>query len=240
MSATYRSAQVNEPGGTLHLVEKEIPEPAPGRVPGECRGGRDLPLRRRVHQRAAAWREVPAGPRPRDRRPRRRHRRSCRGLPSRRPRRGRLVRRELRALRGLPRGRFHQLRLPADPRTVLPGGYADTVIVPASALARILEGFTAAEAAPMGCAGVTVFNALRRSAARPGGPGCRPRHRRARAPWGAVRLQALLRDRRYFPRRRQGAPGQAAGRPSLHRQPDAGHRRGAASARRGEKSCWVP
>ena len=32
MSATYRSAQVNEPGGTLHLVEKEIPEPAPGRV----------------------------------------------------------------------------------------------------------------------------------------------------------------------------------------------------------------
>jgi alcohol dehydrogenase len=40
--------------------------------------------------------------------------------------------------------------------------------VPASALARIPEEFTAAEAAPMGCAGVTAYNALRRSAARPG------------------------------------------------------------------------
>jgi alcohol dehydrogenase len=49
-----------------------------------------------------------------------------------------------------------------------PGGFAESIIVPASALARIPEGFTAAEAAPMGCAGVTTFNALRRSAARPG------------------------------------------------------------------------
>jgi alcohol dehydrogenase len=49
-----------------------------------------------------------------------------------------------------------------------PGGFAETVIVPASALARIPDQFTAAQAAPMGCAGVTTFNALRRSAARPG------------------------------------------------------------------------
>ncbi len=49
-----------------------------------------------------------------------------------------------------------------------PGGFADSIIVPASALARIPDGFTAAEAAPMGCAGVTTFNALRRSTARPG------------------------------------------------------------------------
>ncbi len=49
-----------------------------------------------------------------------------------------------------------------------PGGFAEAVIVPASALARIPDAFTSAEAAPMGCAGVTVFNALRRSAARPG------------------------------------------------------------------------
>ena len=54
------------------------------------------------------------------------------------------------------------------PGLAYPGGFAETVIVPASALARIPDGFAAAEAAPMGCAGVTTFNALRRSNARPG------------------------------------------------------------------------
>lgn len=49
-----------------------------------------------------------------------------------------------------------------------PGGFAERIVVPASALARIPEEFTAAEAAPMGCAGVTTFNALRESVARPG------------------------------------------------------------------------
>jgi len=40
--------------------------------------------------------------------------------------------------------------------------------VPATALVRIPEGYPAVHAAPMGCAGVTAFNSLRRSAARPG------------------------------------------------------------------------
>jgi alcohol dehydrogenase len=48
------------------------------------------------------------------------------------------------------------------------GGYADFVVVPAMALAAVPDEITAAEAAPLACAGVTVFNALRRSAARPG------------------------------------------------------------------------
>jgi alcohol dehydrogenase len=48
------------------------------------------------------------------------------------------------------------------------GGFADAVVVPASALARIPDELTAVEAAPMGCAGVTTFNALRRSGALPG------------------------------------------------------------------------
>ncbi|MFD8970734.1 alcohol dehydrogenase catalytic domain-containing protein [Streptomyces sp. NPDC059568] len=54
------------------------------------------------------------------------------------------------------------------PGVAYPGGYAEALVVPLSALARIPDGLTAAEAAPMGCAGVTVFNALRRTAARPG------------------------------------------------------------------------
>jgi D-arabinose 1-dehydrogenase-like Zn-dependent alcohol dehydrogenase len=54
------------------------------------------------------------------------------------------------------------------PGVAYQGGYADSVVVPAIALAAIPDELTAVEAAPLACAGVTVFNALRRSAARPG------------------------------------------------------------------------
>ncbi len=49
-----------------------------------------------------------------------------------------------------------------------PGGYAESVTVPASALARIPSGLTDVEAAPLGCAGVTTYNALRHTKALPG------------------------------------------------------------------------
>ena len=49
-----------------------------------------------------------------------------------------------------------------------PGGYAQSVTVPANALARIPEGLSFAEAAPMGCAGVTTYHALRSTRALPG------------------------------------------------------------------------
>ncbi|MEU9239695.1 alcohol dehydrogenase [Streptomyces sp. NPDC048385] len=48
------------------------------------------------------------------------------------------------------------------------GGFGEQVIAPVDALARIPDGLTAADAAPMGCAGVTTFNGLRRSPAEPG------------------------------------------------------------------------
>ncbi|KJY43473.1 alcohol dehydrogenase [Streptomyces sp. NRRL B-1568] len=48
------------------------------------------------------------------------------------------------------------------------GGYAESVIAPADALARIPEALPATDAAPMSCAGVTTYNGLRRSSARPG------------------------------------------------------------------------
>lgn len=50
----------------------------------------------------------------------------------------------------------------------LDGGYAEFVVVPQEALARIPDGLNAADAAPLLCAGVTTFNALRNSGARPG------------------------------------------------------------------------
>ncbi len=48
------------------------------------------------------------------------------------------------------------------------GGYADTMIAPAGALARIPERLSAVEAAPLLCAGITTFNSLRHSGARAG------------------------------------------------------------------------
>ncbi|MFF2964396.1 alcohol dehydrogenase [Streptomyces sp. NPDC057963] len=48
------------------------------------------------------------------------------------------------------------------------GGYAERVIAPADALARIPDALAPADAAPIGCAGVTTYNGLRRSSARPG------------------------------------------------------------------------
>lgn len=54
------------------------------------------------------------------------------------------------------------------PGVAYPGGFADSVIAPANALARIPDELSAAEAAPLACAGVTVFDALRRSDAQPG------------------------------------------------------------------------
>jgi D-arabinose 1-dehydrogenase-like Zn-dependent alcohol dehydrogenase len=48
------------------------------------------------------------------------------------------------------------------------GGYAEYVLAPASAVARMPAGLAAADAAPLLCAGITTFNALRNSGAKPG------------------------------------------------------------------------
>lgn len=48
------------------------------------------------------------------------------------------------------------------------GGYADHVVAPADALAAVPDGLELADAAPLLCAGVTTFNAIRTSGVRPG------------------------------------------------------------------------
>ncbi|MCI3242390.1 alcohol dehydrogenase [Streptomyces spinosisporus] len=48
------------------------------------------------------------------------------------------------------------------------GGFAESMIAPVDALARIPEALSATDAGPMACAGVTVFNGMRRSSAQPG------------------------------------------------------------------------
>ncbi|WP_345453527.1 alcohol dehydrogenase [Nocardioides marinquilinus] len=54
------------------------------------------------------------------------------------------------------------------PGIAFDGGYADHVVVPQSALASIPDDLGAVDAAPLLCAGITTFNALRDSGARPG------------------------------------------------------------------------
>jgi D-arabinose 1-dehydrogenase-like Zn-dependent alcohol dehydrogenase len=48
------------------------------------------------------------------------------------------------------------------------GGYADYMIAPAESVALVPDELSAVEAAPLMCAGITTFNALRNSGARPG------------------------------------------------------------------------
>jgi D-arabinose 1-dehydrogenase-like Zn-dependent alcohol dehydrogenase len=48
------------------------------------------------------------------------------------------------------------------------GGYGESMIAPVTSLARVPEGLSPTDAAPLLCAGVTTFNALRHSGARSG------------------------------------------------------------------------
>jgi D-arabinose 1-dehydrogenase-like Zn-dependent alcohol dehydrogenase len=66
------------------------------------------------------------------------------------------------------RGDFITCRNLKIPGIACDGGYAQYVVAPVVALARIPDELTAAEAAPLMCAGITTFNALRNSPARAG------------------------------------------------------------------------
>ncbi|KOV63947.1 alcohol dehydrogenase catalytic domain-containing protein [Streptomyces sp. MMG1121] len=48
------------------------------------------------------------------------------------------------------------------------GGFAEKMLAPVDALARIPDALSASDAGPMACAGVTTYNGLRRSSAEPG------------------------------------------------------------------------
>jgi D-arabinose 1-dehydrogenase-like Zn-dependent alcohol dehydrogenase len=66
------------------------------------------------------------------------------------------------------RGDFITCRNLKVPGIHYDGGYADYMIAPIEALASIPDELEAAAAAPLLCAGITTFNALRNSGARPG------------------------------------------------------------------------
>ncbi|MET8954211.1 alcohol dehydrogenase [Streptomyces sp. NPDC004533] len=168
--STYRVAQVNAAGGPLEITEREVPPPGPGHVriaveacgvchsdaffvdgtvagitfpvvPGHEIAGRVEELGEGTHDRG--WRvgdRVAVGW----------FGGSCgHCLPCR-------------------QGDFIMCQTLQVPGWTYDGGFAEAVIAPVDALARIPEGLAASAAGPMACAGVTTYNGLRRSSARPG------------------------------------------------------------------------
>jgi alcohol dehydrogenase len=167
-SLTYRSAQVPEAGGAFSFVERELPEPQRGQVrltveacgicgsdPGFVDGaypGLSYPVvpGHEIAGRVDAIGDGVDGWQAGDRVAVGWFGGNCGTCQS--CREGDFI---------------HCARLQI-PGLAYPGGYAEAVIVPSSALAGVPGEMSAVEAAPMGCAGVTTFNALRRSSARPG------------------------------------------------------------------------
>lgn len=63
------------------------------------------------------------------------------------------------------RGDFINCRKPGTTGITHDGGYAEYMVTPQEAAAPVPQGMSAVEAAPLLCAGITVFNALRNSGA---------------------------------------------------------------------------
>ncbi|TDD25554.1 alcohol dehydrogenase catalytic domain-containing protein [Nonomuraea diastatica] len=165
---TVRAAQVTEPGGRFSMVERELPEPQPGHVRltveacGVCRSDAafvnaafpDVPFPL-VTGHEIAGRVEAAGD-------------GVEGWDI-----GERVAvgwfgGNCGTCLACRQGDFIHCARMQVPGWAYPGGYAEAVVVPVSALARVPDELSAAEAAPMGCAGVTTFNSLRHSAAGPG------------------------------------------------------------------------
>lgn len=168
--STYRVAQVAAAGGSFEIVEREVPQPGPGHVRiavdacGICRSdsafvdaafpGVRFPLVP-GHEIAGRVEALGEGTQDSGRQVGDRvavgwfggscgHCTPCR------------------------QGDFMVCENLKVPGWMYDGGYAESVIVPADALARIPDALTATDAAPIACAGVTTYNGLRRSSARPG------------------------------------------------------------------------
>jgi D-arabinose 1-dehydrogenase-like Zn-dependent alcohol dehydrogenase len=65
------------------------------------------------------------------------------------------------------RGDLVACQNPLIPGITYDGGYADYIIVPADAVAAVPDSLKSAEAAPLLCAGITTFNSLRNTDAKP-------------------------------------------------------------------------
>ena len=181
-TATMRAAQIVKPGGEFEVVEREIPKPGAGEVLikvkacGVCHS--DMFLKEGLmpglqyprvpgHEVAGVIDELGAGVTGWTKGQRvgvgyhGGHDNTC--LECR-------------------RGRFLYCRNPQFAGFSYDGGYQQYMVAPVEALAAIPDTLSDAEAAPLLCAGVTTFNALRHSGASPGSLVTRARRRRPRPP----------------------------------------------------------
>lgn len=163
-----KAAQVPKAGGSFEIVERPVPEPGPGQVRlrveacGLCHS--DV-FTREGHWPGIAFPRIPGhevagvidalGPGVRRWKAGQRvgvgwHGGHCTVCPA--CRRGQFIGCE-------------QLQIPG---ILYDGGYAEYMITSAQGLAAIPDGLSAEEAAPILCAGITTFNALRHSGALPG------------------------------------------------------------------------
>ncbi|AFE11044.1 alcohol dehydrogenase [Corallococcus coralloides DSM 2259] len=167
MARKMKAAQVQKADGTLEVVEREIPEPGPGQVRiaveacGVCHSdaitkegwmpiqyprvpGHEVVGRiERVGTGVTAWKEgqhVGVGW----------HGGHCGQCVA--CRSGDFVTCEKQQICGIS----------------YDGGYAEYLVAPQEALARVPEGMSSEDAAPLLCAGVTTYNSLRNMGARPG------------------------------------------------------------------------
>ncbi|WP_327228050.1 alcohol dehydrogenase [Streptomyces platensis] len=168
--STHRVAQVAAPGGTFEIVEREVPEPGPGHVRvavdacGICHSdaafvdaafpGVRFPLVP-GHEIAGRIDELGEGAQSRGWHAGERvtvgwfggscgHCTPCR------------------------QGDFIVCENLKVPGWAYDGGFAETMIAPMDALARIPDALAPTDAGPLACAGVTTYNGLRRSSGRPG------------------------------------------------------------------------
>ena len=168
--ATMRVAQVSRPGGPLELVERPIPDPGPGSVRikvqacGICHSDAmtkeglwpgiafpRVPGHEVVGVIDAVGKDVPERWKPGQRVGVGWHAWHCFSCDNCR------------------RGDFFACQTGAQVTGIsFDGGYADYLVTPATALARVPAQLPAPDAAPLMCAGVTTFNALRNSGVRPG------------------------------------------------------------------------
>ncbi|HUI81083.1 MAG TPA: alcohol dehydrogenase [Bryobacteraceae bacterium] len=168
VAATMKAAQITKPGGDFEIVEREIPSPGAGevlikvqacgichsdvltkdgllpgiqypRVPGHEVAG----VIQEVGERVSAWK---VGQRV--------------GVGWHGGQDGTCL--------SCRRGDFRNCRNLKIPGIHYDGGYQQYMLAPVEALAAIPETLSAIEAAPLLCAGITTYNALRHSGALPG------------------------------------------------------------------------
>ncbi|MGI5253059.1 alcohol dehydrogenase [Actinacidiphila glaucinigra] len=165
---SMRVAQVTEPGGPFEIVERELPEPGPGHVriaveaSGVCHSDAGFVHNAFPHLTfpLVAGHEI-AG------------RIDALGEGVRYWTVGDRV--EVGWFGGhcghctpCREGHFIDCRNLRVPGWAYEGGYATHMVAPVNALARIPDTLDAVDAAPLGCAGVTTYNAFKKSSARPG------------------------------------------------------------------------